>query len=152
MSAIIEFSIVPSKQGLYKDFLMRIPALNKEFAFDTYHFWDGGYYTDDYDILIPKIESHLIKCRNSIIKLLKNQSTYILIEISDEYYGVFKVTLFNNTYEFIFGAVDKAGCNILEDDETDSLNIGNNYFDKDFTIDLQKEDVMDSFKLLPPQK
>lgn len=153
MSRTIEFSIVPNKDhGLHRDFLMRISSINVEKTFDSYYFWNGAYYDDDYNVIIPQIESHLIKCRNSILKLSKKELVYIPVDFSDEYYGAFQVTMLSDhTYKFEYGCIRKEIIGApfyLEDDDTASLDIGNTIFDADFSIILQRQDVIDSFRLL----
>lgn len=154
MSRIIEFSIVPKENhGLHQDFLMRISSISIEEAFDTYYFWDGEYYTDDYKVIMPQIETHLIKCKNAVLKLSEKEHVYIPVDFSDEYYGAFKVTSLSDTkstYKFEYGCVRKEIVGTpfyLENDDTASLDIGNSFFDIDFSIILQKEDVIDSFRL-----
>lgn len=149
MSKVIEFMIAPNNMNLHEDFLMRIPSINVERSFDTYYFWDGKYKTDSYEVLIPIIESYLIKCRHSIFKLLKNESIYLPIDFSDQYYGIFEVTfLLNNTYELKYGTVDKTNkTSFLEDADTISFVIGDSYFDVDFKIVMQFNDIVESFIL-----
>lgn len=90
MEKSILFYISPGR-NLHKDFIMEIPFLSKSFSFDTYYFWDGGSYTDNYEHLGRLIDDYLRNCAAIVLSLAKSEVAYLPVDISDQYYGVFRV-------------------------------------------------------------
>ena len=91
MSKKIQFIVVSNKHHfLHGDFIMRIPALNQEFIFDTYYFALGKYIEDEIQ-LRAIVNNYLNRCKNSILQLPLSEVIYLPIDFSDQYYGVFKI-------------------------------------------------------------
>ena len=150
MSKIIEFRIVSKDKNLHGDFLMKIPSLNREYFLDTYYFWNGEYDTDSYDILQPLIDSYLRKCQDSVLSLLDEEITYLPVDFSDQYYGIFKVTCIkrNFSYTVQYGSVEKTMKTYFSKINNHLIfTIGDETFNEDFNLIMQLYDIIDSFSL-----
>lgn len=149
MQKKIQFIVRSNEENLlHEDFKMIIPSLSQELVFDTYYLVLGKYINGE-NQLIKIVNEYLDRCKKTILQMNITQMIYLPIDISDQYYGAFKIRRVSS-YNFIFeyGTVLKT-TNTLYDLSTEFINISINdeIFDIDFDIGLTQTDIKLCFSL-----